>query len=455
MKKILIAILAIFTFMLTSCKKEWLDEKSDKSLVIPSNLEDLQRLLDNSNIMNNRTQGISEVGTDNYYKSYNEWQFSYHVDRNSYVWASDIFEGDACSDWNYEYERVYYANAVLESLQRIEPGPDNSEDGKAIKGAALFFRALSFYNLAQLFCKPYNPSSATIDPGIPVRLKADINQVTERGNVAAVYQQIISDLDKAKQLLPEQVSIKTRPSKTAAEGLLADVYLTMRDYENAFVNVDAALSRYSTLIDYNTLNVASYDPFSKFNDEVIFHGGMISYGIIFSYFTNVDTALYSSYHNDDLRKVLFFTGSFSSTPGQFFKGSYFGVNYNYFSGLATDELILIRAECNARKNNTSAAMNDLNTLLRTRWRTGTYMDMTAATSQEALNRVLTERRKELLFRGRRWNDLRRLNMEPAHAITLTRMLNGQTYTLPPNDLKYVYPIPADEIRLGGIAQNPR
>jgi len=70
--------------------------------------------------------------------------------------------------------------------------------------------------------------------------------------------------------------------------------------------------------------------------------------------------------------------------------------------------------------------------------------------------ILDEKRKELPFTGNsRWEELRRLNKEQAFAKTLTRFVNNQTYTLAPNDNRYVWPIPDQEIRLTGMAQNPR
>jgi len=70
--------------------------------------------------------------------------------------------------------------------------------------------------------------------------------------------------------------------------------------------------------------------------------------------------------------------------------------------------------------------------------------------------LIQERRKELPFSGNLpWEDLRRLNQEPNFAKTLTRMLNGETFSLPPGDNRYVYPIPENEISLSGIQQNPR
>jgi hypothetical protein len=101
-------------------------------------------------------------------------------------------------------------------------------------------------------------------------------------------------------------------------------------------------------------------------------------------------------------------------------------------------------------------MNDLNILLLNRWKAGSFEPFTASTIEEALDKILAERRKELPFNANlRWQDLRRLNKDPNRAITLKRELDGRTYILPPNDNRYVFPIPPDEIKLSGIEQNDR
>lgn len=452
MKLAFLLFLSFFILVSTSCKKEWLDEKPNTALFVPETLEDCQILLDNNSRMNVREPGIGEIGADNYFKLQSDWQTAQEPERNMYTWQPDIYGTQPSAEWRNEYEKIYYANAVLGTLEKIELSASNTEQWNAIKGTALFLRASGHYNLVSLFAKTYDQATSNSDLGIPVKTTADINQPAIRGTVKAVYDQVLADLNEAKQLLPLTVVAKTRPSKVAAEGLLADVYLTMGNYDLAFENSDAALNKYSTLLNYNTLSAASNTPFTRFNSEVIYHAVQISYGIIVLGTGYVDTLLFQSYHPNDLRKVLFYR---NRTVGYSFKGSYNQSGSSFFSGVATDELYLIRAECNARKNNIPAAMNDLNTLLRTRWSTGTYTDMTAINQADAISKILTERRKELVFRGRRWNDLRRLNKDPNYAITLRRILNTQTYTLPPNDIRYVYPIPLEEINRSGIEQNPR
>jgi hypothetical protein len=152
---------------------------------------------------------------------------------------------------------------------------------------------------------------------------------------------------------------------------------------------------------------------------------------------------------NDLRKNCFY----SAVPA--FKGGYAGGSTT-FAGLAINEQYLIKAEVYARAGNTTEAMQALNTLLGKRWKTNTFVPYTASSAANALDQVIAERRKELPFTGMlRWIDLRRLNTDSRYAVTLTRNLNNQIYTLPPNDQRYVLPIPDLEIKLSGIQQNPR
>ena len=125
-----------------------------------------------------------------------------------------------------------------------------------------------------------------------------------------------------------------------------------------------------------------------------------------------------------------------------------------FTGMATDELYLIRAEANAFANNIPEAMSDINTLLANRYKTGTYNPPVINTREEALKLIRDERRKELAFRGQRWPDLRRFNIEGEN-IQLRRVLNSQTFTLPPNSNLYTLPLPPEIITLGNLQQNER
>ncbi len=450
--------LIIFALILlvTACKKNWLDERSSKSLVVPTTLQDFQLLLDNALIMNTGYPTLGEIATDNYYVSTTVWQALPLIDRNAYIWAPDVFQGNSPSDWSNPYRTVYYANTVLEGVEKIIPDASNQLLFNSVKGSALFFRAFSFYNIAEVFAKPYNSQTANTDLGIILRLSTDINVPSNRLTIQETYDQIISDLLEAKTLLPVNPmspGYKTRPSKPAAFALLARVYLAMSNYDKALQYADSTLQLYNTLMNYafepNYINTGLANTIKIFNPEVIFHASMASYLITGPSRATVDSTLYQSYQTNDARRTVFFKPSGGRIT---YVGSYVG-NALLFIGLAVDEMYLIRAECYVRKGSTTNAMTDLNTLLSKRWATG-FVPLTATDANDALIKILKERRKELVFRLR-WIDLRRLNKENSFAVSLTRNVNSQIYTLPPNDNRYVYPIPNSEILYSKVPQNPR
>jgi hypothetical protein len=205
-------------------------------------------------------------------------------------------------------------------------------------------------------------------------------------------------------------------------------------------------------MDFNQLSVKSPAPISYFNKEVIFHAQLAAYTSYTPADLIVDSALYKSYGLNDLRTDIFFTtkSGYITT-----KSSYAGSAYVPFGGIATDEMYLIRAECYARAGSTTEALNDLNALLINRYKTGTYIPLTAPNADVALRLILNERRKELCFRNLRWSDLRRLNKDPRFQVILTRTVNSRAYTLDPKSLRYVLPLDPFETTTGGLQQNPR
>lgn len=457
-KKILILCVALLVGLVISCKKDFLGAKPDKSLLVPTTLTDFQALLDNSDALMNFVPALEQVSSDDFYTTDAGWTgLGTVLEKNSYTWAPDIYEGSADNDWTIPYQQVFYANVVLDGLTQVQQTPSNLNTYNSIKGSALFYRALAFYELAQLFAAPYQSSTAGQTLGIPIRISSDVNIKSVRSTLAETYSQILNDLTEAQNLVAGSVPFKTRPSKAAVLSLLARVYLTMQNYQQAKDFADKSLQLNSQLMDFNTFNTSATRTFplalpNGNNPEIIFYTIELGLGYNSSVLTGVDTTLYKSYDNNDLRKALFFRNRGNNIYT--FKGSYSGTS-RLFAGLSTDENYLIRAEANARLGNTDEAMRDLNILLSSRWKQGTFLPLTALDASNALNLILMERRKELLDRGLRWADLRRFNQDVNYAITLTRNINGNVYTLKPNSDLYTFPIPQNEILSNGIQQNPR
>lgn len=444
---------------LCGCGGEFLDVKRDKSDVVPASIADFQAILDDAQRTMNSgsSHELSIIGAGEFYVSDETWNASPPYQRNAYIWAKEqVYEREQVPDWDYAYRRILYANTALEGIERIDPVPDQQDAWNNVKGSALFFRAFSCYQLAQLFCKPYDPQTAPDDLGIPLRLEADITLETPRATLEDTYQQVIRDLTEATELLPVTPLVKQRPSRPAACALLARTFLQMQDYDQALLYADRCLQLVDGLIDFNTVDLdrdtyATFDFLIDTNPEVLFMSYMGSILIAYYGRFNADTVLLDSYGEDDLRRQAYFR-AYNNTI--IFKGSYSGTGA-FFSGMATDEVLLIRAECYARQGQVRLALADLNELLRHRYKKETFTPVTAADSSEALALILQERKKELVLRGTRWEDLRRLNQDERFAETLVREINGQRHELLPNDPRYVWPIPDEAVQLGGLEQNPR
>lgn len=444
-----ICIVSLFFFF--CCKKsEWFDVKSDSSLTVPTTLTDFQYLLDDFTIVSQNTPGLGEVGSDDHYAPENSAMVP--AEQNAYTWTNTL-PNLKVDDWNKSYEKIFRCNLVLEGLKKINPASANELiQYNMIKGNALFHRAKNYFDLAQIYGQPYKASSSASDLGIPLRDGIDITAPVIRSSISDTYERIITDLLTAAELLPSISQLKSRGSKASAFGLLARTYLIMGIYDKAGAAADSSLSIYNTLLDFNKI-AATVPNLGRFNAETIFYSQTTTFwfSIWMSSYVFVDPSLYALYSENDLRKTRFFTVNGGNIV---FKGNYNNSTAG-FSGLATDEQYLIKAECYARANNVVAAMKTLNDLLKTRWNNSVvYSGVTASSAEEALKVVLMERRKELLFRTLRWMDLRRLNLDDRFKVTFSHKKNGVTYTLEPNSYKYTLPIPDDVTAFSNITQSP-
>ncbi|MEZ7528460.1 RagB/SusD family nutrient uptake outer membrane protein [Cloacibacterium normanense] len=440
-------LLALVVF--TGCNR-FLEEKSDSNLAVPMTLEDNQALLDRLTDVLSNFASSGMASSDEMYLSDADFNaMEYQEDKRLFTWQNDNVSTNqgVGNDWAYAYSGIYISNAVLNNLETYAiAGAEN------VRGQALALRAIRYLDAAQIWCPAYNKVTADKDLGLPLRLDPDMNIPSVRSSVKQTYDQILKDLHEAAKLLPIKQVAATRPSKITALGFLARTYLFMGDDEKALSYSLEALSLQNTLLNFNNLNVSASYPIENMNSEVLLRATMRISGPVRFAVAKVPISLYQSYQVNDLRKAAFFR--ISSNGEVTFKGNYTGGSTGKLTAIATDELFLIAAEAYAKTNDITNAMKMLNSLLITRWKTGTFVPFTANTKEEALQIIKEERKKELLFRGIRWADIKRYNRD-GDQITLTRTVNGQTYTLPPNDPRYAIAIPEDIIALTGMPQNPR
>jgi len=131
--------------------------------------------------------------------------------------------GRAGTFWNSHYSAINRANAVLDNVSQTI---DISDELKSqILGEAHFLRAVSYFNLV----RGYGP--------IPLRISetrdlADIE--APRAPESEVYAQILEDALVAEKNLPDTHTEGTgRAGKWAAKMLLANIYLTLGQWDQA------------------------------------------------------------------------------------------------------------------------------------------------------------------------------------------------------------------------------
>lgn len=457
MKTKFIAVLGI-CIAVVSCK-DYLALKPDTSYSHPETLEDINALLNYESRVNGNYLGNIESGTDDFEIDLSSYSTRSAYYQELYRWDEEPFseDGGAGENWLFPYETILYANVALESLERVKGGDPVLRN--RLEGDALFIRSYRFFQLLQVYTPPYLVGDEDSPYGIPLRISSNVNEKSVRSSVEEGYKQIIGDLNRSIQLLPEEVSYKTRPNKTAAYALLARIQLSIGNYVQALECAQQALQRNSKLMDYNVLDLSVAYPFMPLNEEVIYHSKSNAAGsLMASSRLTITQDLWSMYMEDDLRKTAFFV---ARTPDRYrFKGFYNGSAASYFAGIAVDEMILIAAECLVRTGKVSEGMEKLNSLLANRYDRNTFVPRIASTELEALRIVLDERRKELPFRGIRWTDLRRLNRDPRFSKTIRRSFpsdDGEPMEaiLLPGDPRYCYFIPRQVIEKSGMEQTKR
>jgi tetratricopeptide (TPR) repeat protein len=438
-------------------KKELLDRQPNDSAFVPGSADDYQGMLDDE-VLFGQNGFLSYVSSDEIHIPDAALAALRSSTRNAYLWKQKIYDTiEAAPDWDQPYAQIYCLNEVIAGVSKLITKEGNTPRLNALLGDAYFKRGFGFFNLSQVFAPPYDLKTAATELGIPLRLTTDKKEKLFRASVQDTYDQIISDLKEAIPLLPATVDSlhPNRSSRPAALALMSRVYLSMRDYQQAATAATQCLNLYDALIDFNQLNSNSTTPFSFSNKETLYQSKVMQGNTFATLFLArgaiIEPELIKLYQPGDLRTLIFYT---LKPNGQaIVKGSLFGEIYP-FSGISTAEVILNLAECNARMGFTSVALAQINRLLKSRWRTNQFTPYDENSADKVLHFILQERRKELVLRGVRWTDLRRLNKDGAN-IEIKRVYQGGLVILTPNDPRYVLPIPEDVLQFNNYPQNER
>lgn len=461
--------------LLCSCEK-YLDIKP-KGYVIPQTVEDYERLLDDYPLLIWLPLGIEQLSDDFYTPHLVKGHDISNPEYRLYFWLENSYSSGAddgkISAWNILYNRIYQYNAVINGLEEATSG---NEQRKAVaRGRALVGRALCYYYLNNIYGQIPTSREDNSALGVPLVLSNKISEdLPARSTVNATFDFIVQDLLEGIQLVPPSSLSNFQINRAGAYGWLARTYLTMKEYEKAGQAAEEALKLNSELLDYNTqYGVQSVtgapDFYAPADDAVLtkglqgnrenlhiitFEGGS---GMALS---DLSRQAVQAFDQHDLRRInLTPTYGLAYEPVDYSEWNggyqYMGFYYNDYSiGPTTAEMYLISAESLARNKRYTEAMEKLNILRKNRIQKEHYQALSHVSAKKTLEAILKERRVELLFKGLRWFDMRRLQNDPDFGFTaIHELADGTRIELAPNSPRYVLAIP-DRAITDKIIQNP-
>ncbi|MBO9571415.1 MAG: RagB/SusD family nutrient uptake outer membrane protein [Chitinophagaceae bacterium] len=373
--------------------------------------------------------------------------------------------------WNDFYSLIFICNAAIEGITASKSLTVSVQ--QQLLGETYFMRAFFYHFLAELYGDL--PLATGTDP--------EVNRLLTRKPLNEVYDFIISDLSKAREMLSEQYlngllkpyangPERIRPTKWAANALLARVYLYSGDFAKAESIATEVISN-SSLFSLSPLN----DVFLKNNSEAIWQlqptgiGINTRDGVLFNLKSipeglsddkplHISSFLLNSFEVNDQRAVagnwldnivvdsdtLWYTNKYKEgTPNSNIISTADMTEYTMV--LRLGEQYLIRAEARARLGDINGAQADIDEI-----RTRAGLPGTAAVDQETmLAAVFNERKVELFSEwAHRWVDLKRSGTVDAVMSTVAPIKGGAW-----ESADQLYPIPYEDIqRNPNLTQNP-
>jgi len=354
--------------------------------------------------------------------------------RDIYLW-NDVNPDKITRSFPYQdlYTTIFYTNVIInEASKKLE----DSSDKNQLLGEAYALRSMAYFDLINLFGKPYNPATAASDKGVPLALEIDLEQAFVPQSVEVIYNQIISDANEAEKLL----NIETQPkglnyrfSKVALYSFESRIYLYQQQWQKSLDAANKALAINNNVLNLNT-SAAFATKFDSAESILALEDGFIN-EIKGATYASPD--LISAYSKTtDLRFPLYFLASGSRYRIQ--KGG----NDNQKCTFRTSELYLTKAETSLKLNNIGNAKTIVLSFIKNRYTPAGYIQLetsvNAMNETDLTNFILAERQREFAVEGHRWFDLRRTTQK-----SITHNFNGENHLLIQNDPRYTIFYPAN------------
>ena len=218
---------------LTSCD-DWLDK-------LPDNRMELQTPSDVSSLLvsaypSSHPAYLLEMYSDNTDECVNpSWSEASRFQAQAYNWEDITETGEDESPqelWNRHYLAIASANAAIDLIE----GKGSPAEYTEQLGEALLCRAYAMFQLSTVFCKAYNPATASTDLGLPYPTHPEkvVGTVYTRGTMEDLYGQIDKDLQRGLPLVSSNYSKpKFHFNTDAAKAFAARFYLYKGDFAKA------------------------------------------------------------------------------------------------------------------------------------------------------------------------------------------------------------------------------
>lgn len=443
---------AILAASLSSCVNDWLDvapsdgTDADAALTSSSDLAAARTgmykaLKGNSSLVDYYGQqffvyGDVHAGDDYQYNNLGgSNRASFYYDMN-YQTASEFTSSTSSSNvaWKSPYIVIGRANRIIAAAEggALSDAAEAKATIDQYAAEAKVLRALAHFDLVRIYGKPYTEDQGA-SLGVPLVTEVlESNAKPARSTVAEVYTQVVKDLTEA--ISSNALATETEPgyvSVWGAKAILSRVYLNMGDYANALSVAEDIIKNSGAALWTRDQYLKAWDASTPNESEFLFRlnvagstdsndlNGIGNLQQREGYKEMVATKKFVDMLTsdpEDVRNEMFLPATAAKEVATY------GTNKVYLNKLRgqggnlrnvtivpiirLSEVYLTAAECAFRNNDKTKAVEYLNDLVKNRTTTEASL---ATVDNITLERILIERRKELIGEGQRYFDALRNN----------------------------------------------
>ncbi len=443
---------AILAASLSSCVNDWLDvapsdgTDADAALTSSSDLAAARTgmyaaLKGNSNLVDYYGQqffvyGDVHAGDDYQYNNLGgSNRASFYYDMN-YQTASEFTSSTSSSNvaWKSPYIVIGRANRIIAAAEggALSDAAEAKATIDQYAAEAKVLRALAHFDLVRIYGKPYTEDQGA-SLGVPLVTEVlESNAKPARSTVAEVYTQVVKDLTEA--ISSNALATETEPgyvSVWGAKAILSRVYLNMGDYANALSVAEDIIKNSGAALWTRDQYFKAWDASTPNESEFLFRlnvagstdsndlNGIGNLQQREGYKEMVATKKFVDMLTsdpEDVRNEMFLPATAAKEVATYGTNKVFLNKLRGQGGnlrnvtivpiIRLSEVYLTAAECAFRNNDKTKAVEYLNDLVKNRTTTVASL---ATVDNITLERILIERRKELIGEGQRYFDALRNN----------------------------------------------